>query len=551
MKSSLINQNRKTCFCHCQIPKPLYCPIDCCCSCLCFLYESSPNLETKFFNVNESQQLIIPKKEKELFLKCDKMIKDKSPKTPTNNNRKNLTPRHFNKLDVNFPSKLNNININLATEDNFSNKKKSKKNNTFVQDQESNSYHKYKKIKVNIKKEDRALTCPVSQIDKSKKGKKKIELKNFVPISHNMKLKGKCFNNYELNGYRLRINDKQGIQVNKKSSENKKITNYYREYNLINNLNDNKKKFDSLMAKKLQMDDLNDDIIDNKENYSTLENKENKMIFQNLKNEIDKSKQIIKSLRLENEILKNKLYTKEQNIIKGNKINKSTNTTNYNNEKENECIILKNNFENKISDLKKEISEITFKINEYENFNAILKKRNNGQEKIINNKDKEISELKIKINNLQKENKDKIIKEKENISNDYKINNNSLEQEIIKLNDILIIKDKKIKNLEIKLKYEKKYDNKKQKILELLFNFYIKIKNIINYDKSKDSLKDIIEIMDVDDFEYKLNKVENKIIQIIDDIQIKYGHCFACDIACCTSHVDKLKSFRNNYQKKK
>ena len=64
-------------------------------------------------------------------------------------------------------------------------------------------------------------------------------------------------------------------------------------------------------------------------------------------------------------------------------------------------------------------------------------------------------------------------------------------------------------------------------------------------------MKDIIEIMDVDDFEYKLNKVENKIIQIIDNIQIKYGHCFACDIACCTSHVDKLKSFRNNYQKKK
>ena len=74
---------------------------------------------------------------------------------------------------------------------------------------------------------------------------------------------------------------------------------------------------------------------------------------------------------------------------------------------------------------------------------------------------------------------------------------------------------------------------------------------MINYEQSKELLQDIIDIMTVDDFKIKVDKVEKRIIQIIEDIQIKYGHCFACDIACCTSHVDKLKKFRNKIPKKK
>ena len=169
-------------------------------------------------------------------------------------------------------------------------------------------------------------------------------------------------------------------------------------------------------------------------------------------------------------------------------------------------------------------------------------------------------DMMTKLNNLEKENKTKlneinvkkieIIKEKENLSNDYKINNDNLKKEIIKLNEILINKDKKLKELEIRYKYEKKYDNKKQELLELLFNFYINIKKLINFDKIKETLKEIIEITDINDFEFKLNKVEKKIKQIIDDFQIKFGHCFACDIACCTSHVDKLKTFRKNITSK-
>ena len=143
-----------------------------------------------------------------------------------------------------------------------------------------------------------------------------------------------------------------------------------------------------------------------------------------------------------------------------------------------------------------------------------------------------------------------MLKEKENLSSDYKLNNDNLKQEIIKLQELLNNKNNRIKELEIKIKYEKNFDSKKQKLLELLFDFYMKIKKIINYDKTNESFRNILEIFTVDEFEIKLNKVVKKLKQIIDDIQIKYGHCFACDIACCTSHVDKLKSFRKNNTKK-
>ena len=128
--------------------------------------------------------------------------------------------------------------------------------------------------------------------------------------------------------------------------------------------------------------------------------------------------------------------------------------------------------------------------------------------------------------------------------------NNNLKKEIERLKQILENKNTQIKELEIKLKYEIKFDIKKQKLLELLFNFYLRIKKAINFDKLKETLKELVEIVSLDDFQIKLNKVEKKFIQIIDDIQIKYGHCFACDIACCTSHVDKLKSFRKMGLKK-
>ena len=92
----------------------------------------------------------------------------------------------------------------------------------------------------------------------------------------------------------------------------------------------------------------------------------------------------------------------------------------------------------------------------------------------------------VKLENIEKENNNKLneinikkiemLKEKESISNDYKRDNDNLRNEIIRLKEIILNKEKIIKELEIRIKFEKKYDNKKQEILELLFNFYTNVK---------------------------------------------------------------------------
>jgi hypothetical protein len=213
-----------------------------------------------------------------------------------------------------------------------------------------------------------------------------------------------------------------------------------------------------------------------------------------------------------------------------------------------------------VSNLKNEISQITDKLNEYEKLISLLKQKNKEQEIIIKSKDKEIQELANKLRYLENENKsklneiniknDEMLKESLNISTDLKTSNVNLKLEVEKLKEILANKNMQIKEMEIKLKYDKKLGSKKQKLLEILFNFYLNLKKVINFDKSKESLRNLIEVVSLEDFQIKINNVEKKFVQIIDDVQIKYGHCLACDIACCTSHVDKLKTFRKINPKK-
>jgi chromosome segregation ATPase len=254
---------------------------------------------------------------------------------------------------------------------------------------------------------------------------------------------------------------------------------------------------------------------------------------------------MIGNLKTENKKLKNKLNQKEKDDLTIEYKNINNNVIKHNNNEK--------NLEKNIIDLKKEIIEIKNKLKEYEGTIEILKNKNKEQEMIIENKNKEILNLIIKIGNFEKSiQNNENIHEKLNKSNEnYKNSNDNLKSEILKLNKTIEDKNDQIKELQIKLKFANNFDNRKQKILEILFNFYKKLKKVINYEQSKELLQDIIDIMTVDDFKIKVDKVEKRIIQIIEDIQIKYGHCFACDIACCTSHVDKLKKFRNIIPKKK
>ena len=388
-------------------------------------------------------------------------------------------------------------------------------------------------IKVNKNNKEEIHTAPLSTTSRHKKS---IDINNYYPYSVQRNKNAKQINDYEIDRIKK-------ILVNKKLD----ISNINNKINQTNPNPHQKIFFKSPNGNKFEIDDKDDDIFKIKPNCYSPETNDNRKILQNLKSEIDITKTMIHNLKSENKKLKHKINQIENSNINNSQMNNLSNDKiNSDNNKEIKC-------QKEIDDMKKEIVELKNKMKEYENFVAILKKRNMEQEKIIENKDKEILDLIIKLGNYEKSVQSNETKQEQlNIlNNNYKNINDNLKNELIELKQKEEKKNNQIKELEIKLKFEKNFNNKKQKILELLFNFYQNLKKAINYDKQKVLLKDVIDIITVDDFQTKLNKFEKKVIQIIEDMQIKYGHCFACDIACCTSHVDKLKAFRKKVPKKK
>lgn len=576
-----ITNNHEICLCQCNYATPFCCHMECCCPCIYLVHEPPNNLSPKYYSMNESHQLLIPKKEKELFIKHKRNVKNQPLTHPIfykrnahyhRNKTTNLNNDKFKSKSIN-----ENGNSNKEIRDNINNliKNKNEKKNpnkkTMKKIIENDNISMFKKIKINNNKQDRATTCPTSNQSKGKV--KKIDMNNCIPINHSKKVKPKYINKYELN--KSSHHKKNKIFINKKSVDNIKN---YNSLNFIENLEDFNFNSNYLIGSKLKIVDSNDDILDINKNFTTEEISLNQIELENMKNEINRSKKIINDLKIENESLKlfkmeneklkNLLNSKEDNPnqiqkITNNviKVNKSTNTSSYDYIEDNEKDkIQRTLFEEEVIKLKDEISKITEKLTEYENFISVLKQRNTEMETIIKSKDIEIQNLIYKLQNLENENKnlssqiniknEEIFKESLNVSSDLRNSNDNLKKEIERLKQIIANKNTQIKELEIKLKYGNKFDIKKQKLLEILFNFYLRIKKAINFDKLKETLKDVVEIISLDDFQIKLNKVEKKFIQIIDDIQIKFGHCFACDIACCTSHVDKLKSFRKMNLKK-
>ena len=475
-------RNKEICSCHCHFTSSLFCHIDCCCPLICCNYESNPNSISNSYKALESPRFLIPKKEKEFFIKSETRSKKINFR-----NRNNIIPQKKSKSSTNtFDIEMNNDKMISNNDDDNQSKK----------DENNKMKLIFEKIKVNRNKKERILTI---QNNKNLRRKKALDINNFYPNSVQRNKNAKNINDIEFD------NNKK-IQVNKKLN--------------ITNINQNKKYpgkiFNLPLDNKFSIEDKNDDIINMKQNHYSLDINDNKKILQNLKIEIDKTTYMIGNLKSENKKLKNKLNQKERDDLTIEYKNINNNIIKHNNNEK--------NLEKNIIDLKKEIIEIKNKLKEYEGTIEILKNKNKEQEMIIENKNKEILNLIIKIGNFEKS---------------------------IQNNETIEDKNDQIKELQIKLKFANNFDNRKQKILEILFNFYKKLKKVINYEQSKELLQDIIDIMTVDDFKIKVDKVEKRIIQIIEDIQIKYGHCFACDIACCTSHVDKLKKFRNKIPKKK
>ena len=513
---------KETCSCQCHIQKSFCCYIDyCCCPFLCCNHQSNTNIIDNSYKTLESPKYLIPQKEKDFFIRSEKRIK---------------IPLFRNGVNDIFHNKSITEDLNVDMDKLDKNKIQTKyySQNNIKPITNKKPKPMFKKIKVNKNNKEEIHTASLSTTSRHKKS---IDINNYYPYSVQRNKNAKQINDYEIDRIKK-------ILVNKKLDISK-------INNKINQTNPNphpKIFFKSPIGNKFEIGDKNDDIFNIKPNCYSPETNDNRKILQNLKSEIDKTKTMIHNLKSENKKLKHKINQAENSNINNSQVNNliDNKINSQNNINEIKC-------QKEIDDMKKEIIELKNKMNEYENFVAILKKRNMEQEKIIENKDKEILDLIIKLGNYEKSVQSNETKQEQlNIlNNNYKNINDNLKNELIELKQKEENKNNQIKELEIKLKFEKNFNNKKQKILELLFNFYQNLKKAINYDKQKVLLKDVIDIITVDDFQTKLNKFEKKVIQIIEDMQIKYGHCFACDIACCTSHVDKLKAFRKKVPKKK
>ena len=295
----------------------------------------------------------------------------------------------------------------------------------------------FKKIKVNKNNKEEIHTAPLSTTSRHKKS---IDI-NYYPYSVQRNKNAKQINDYEIDRIKK-------ILVNKKLDISK-------INNKINQTNPNphpKIFFKSPIGNKFEIGDKNDDIFNIKPNCYSPETNDNRKILQNLKSEIDKTKTMIHNLKSENKKLKHKINQAENSNINNSQVNNliDNKINSQNNINEIKC-------QKEIDDMKKEIIELKNKMNEYENFVAILKKRNMEQEKIIENKDKEILDLIIKLGNYEKSVQSNETKQEQlNIlNNNYKNINDNLKNELIELKQKEENKNNQIKELEIKLKLSK------------------------------------------------------------------------------------------------
>ena len=219
--------------------------------------------------------------------------------------------------------------------------------------------------------------------------------------------------------------------------------------------------------------------------------------------------------------------------------------------------------ENENNELRRLLNDAIKKNNEKETDILNLKNDLNELQNAMHDKDREINDLITNMKRLEQDanneidklkNKiDDILREKEAMARNFQKEINDLNNEIRHLNNLLADEERKVKELQNKIKNMKRFDDKKQKLLENLFNWYNNINKLLNTNTAngkappKELLEDVVNLQTNEEFQSKLNQIEDKLKQFIDNYKLKFGECFACDIACCTSEVERLKYFRKYY----
>ena len=301
---------------------------------------------------------------------------------------------------------------------------------------------------------------------------------------------------------------------------------------------------------------FHDDFQSNNNTYesSFLCSPNNTLYFCNKNNEeINNNNETIIKLQSEISQLKNTIsnYEKEkQSLI--NQINSMKNCNNLDNLKY-------NSQEKEISTLRKNLLESKNLNQKNEEEILSLRKKITELKNNLYKKDNEIDIMSMNSINFQREannlindinsKADIVYREKQNLYREYKKENNELNEKKKNLEDLLENEKNEKEKIYDELNGIKRLDFKKEKLLEMLFDFYNKIKMLSYYNKSKEarkeSLEDVIYYETLDEFKKKLDDLWKKYKKDIELIKMKFGKCLPCDIACCTSQVDRLKFIRN------
>ena len=324
--------------------------------------------------------------------------------------------------------------------------------------------------------------------------------------------------------------------IYKDNLNNKNISSSLNNNN--NNQNDN-----------LQRNDLNN-INNNRKNPIDINYIMNNNNIDQLKNDLVKAHDIISILQKENEFLKSQ---------RDGAMNKLSAIENMKNIDRVKCDELKN--EN--NELRQRLDEEINKNRMKDNYISNLKDELNDLQNLLHDKDREIQDLILNMRKLEQDANNEINKlknkiddlnrEKEAIIREFQKEINDLNDELRHLNNLLDDERRKVRELENKIKTMKRFDDKKQQLLENLFNWFNTMNKLLNTNTAtgkappKELLNDVLNLQTAEEFKDKLNQIEEKLKQFIDDMKLKFGECFACDIACCTSEVDRLKYFRKYY----
>ena len=580
MDKGFSKQEESNCQCQCHFPNNIICQMKCCCHCVCnnnfqnqsFSKSNSQNIQSNLNNLNcpdyNNRNLYTPNskgKEHNLNLMSsystnfgsgnNSIICQNSGMNNYNNNsnlntmtnernyyalRKMQNPdlmkpqklsRNFSdpKFDINNNSYVNTYPTNIQQESYRNN------NNSFY----NNDYRNNNNLNnSNLMNDSFNPLNRTSNSINNNNNNSKINL----TYTYNEDVKHtNSTNNDNLNNLNNLNNTNNNINFTNNELPNGNLNNNYGNSNNLNNLN-NMNKYNTPNGNDNNLKEFKNPI---DLNYVAYNNNP-----EQLKSDLAKAHDLIAILQRENESLK----AQRDGIY--NQISANENMKNIDRIK---CDELRN--EN--DELRKRLNDEIKKNKQKDNYIANLKDQINDLQNALLDKDRQIQDLLQQMRQLEQDanneiarlkNKiDDLRREKEALIRDFQREINDLNDEIRRLNNLLSDAERKIKELENKIRTMKRFDDKKQKLLETLFNWYNTMNKMLNTNTAtgkappKDILNDVINLQTIDEFKDKLNQIEDKLSQFISDMKLKFGECFACDIACCTSEVERLKYFRNYY----